>query len=117
MLESGCKQQPAHSIVAGALLLAGHPAMMALARQKTGDGGLVDMRAALLAGSLLFTAATMACDQSTLPHAFDDRAFWALSESLSEPAGSFPLSDNLVSNEPRLAENARWIRQRGGVYI
>ena len=70
-----------------------------------------------MTGGLLFAFATAACDRSTLPHALDDRAFWALSESLSEPPGSFPLSDNLVSNEPRLAENARWIGRRGGVYI
>ena len=75
------------------------------------------MRSAVVAGGLLFALATAACHRSTPPDALDDRAFWALSESLSEPAGSFPLSDNLVSNEPRLAENARWIRRRGGVYI
>ena len=75
------------------------------------------MRSAVVAGGLLFAFATASCQGSTLPHALDDRAFWALSESLSEPPGSFPLSDNLVSNEPRLAENARWIHARGGVYI
>ncbi len=46
-----------------------------------------------------------------------DREFWNLSEALSEPAGTFSLSDNLVSNEPRLAENARWLRPTGGAYI
>ena len=75
------------------------------------------MRAAVVATGLLFAFATAACHRSTLPHALDDRAFWALSQSLSELPGSFPLSDNLVSNEPRLAENARWIQARGGVYI
>ena len=75
------------------------------------------MRSAVVSGGLLFAFATVACHRSTLPHALDDRAFWALSESLSEAPGSFPLSDNLVSNEPRLAENARWIQARGGVYI
>ena len=77
----------------------------------------MDMRSVAVAGGLLFAVATGACSQSTLSHALDDRAFWALSESLSEPPGSFALSDNLVSNEPRLAENARSIRRRGGVYI
>jgi len=38
-------------------------------------------------------------------------------ESLSEPAGRFDISDNLVSNEPRVAENARWISGSGGAYI
>jgi hypothetical protein len=75
------------------------------------------MRSTVVAAGLLFAAATAACERSRIPDALDDRAFWALSESLSEPPGSFPLSDNLVSNEPRLAENARWIRRRGGVYI
>ena len=75
------------------------------------------MRSVVVAGGLLFAFAAAACHRSTLPHALDDRAFWALSESLSEPPGSFPLSDNLVSNEPRLAENARRIHRRGGVYI
>ncbi len=49
--------------------------------------------------------------------ALDDREFWRLSESLSEPAGAFALSDNFLSNEPRIAENARWVRPRGGVYV
>ena len=59
----------------------------------------------------------LACRPSTLPRALDDRAFWALSQSLSEPAGTFALSDNFVSNEPRFAESVRWIRPGGGVYI
>ena len=46
-----------------------------------------------------------------------DADFWALSESLSEPAGVFAISDNLVSNEPRFAEIARWLQPRGGVYV
>ena len=37
--------------------------------------------------------------------------------ALSEPPGTFTLSDNFVSNEPRLAENARWLRAAGGVYV
>jgi len=58
-----------------------------------------------------------ACRGSTLPRSLGDAEFWTLSESLSEPEGTFSLSDNLVSNEPRLAENARWIQSRGGVYV
>lgn len=38
-------------------------------------------------------------------------------ETLSEPAGTFSVSDNFVSNEPRFAENVRWLRPTGGVYI
>jgi hypothetical protein len=55
--------------------------------------------------------------QSTLPRALSDGEFTALAESLSEPGGSFGISDNFVSNEPHLAENARWLRPAGGAYI
>jgi len=58
-----------------------------------------------------------ACGRSTLPAAMSDAGFRALGESLSEPAGIFAISDNLVSNEPRIAENVRWIQPRGGVYV
>jgi hypothetical protein len=62
--------------------------------------------------------ASAACfRRSTLPAALTDREFWSLSEELSEPAGKFSLSDNLVSNEPAVAENARRIGSTGGVYI
>jgi hypothetical protein len=46
-----------------------------------------------------------------------DQQFWSLVEELSEPAGTFTLSENLVSNEPKLVENLRWLRGTGGVYI
>src|SRR5688572_917929 len=46
-----------------------------------------------------------------------DREFWALIATLSEPPGSFTISDNLVSNEPHVAENARRLSAAGGVYI
>ena len=55
--------------------------------------------------------------RSTIPAAMSDQQFWHLIETLSEPAGTFSLSDNLVSNEPHVAENARWLRPSGGVYI
>jgi hypothetical protein len=55
--------------------------------------------------------------RSTLPTALSDREFWRLSEALSEPPGTFSLSDNLLSNEPHVAENARWLGARSGVYI
>lgn len=53
----------------------------------------------------------------TLAHALADHEFWSLIETLSEPAGAFAVSDNLVSNEPHVAENARWLRPGRGVYI
>jgi hypothetical protein len=37
--------------------------------------------------------------------------------TLSEPPGTFTLSENFVSNEPRVGENARWLRPAGGVYV
>ena len=55
--------------------------------------------------------------RASLPDALDDHEFWTLIQALSEPPGVFSLSDNLVSNEPALSQNARWVRPRGGVYI
>src|SRR5438067_3328203 len=63
------------------------------------------------------TLSTAACRRSTLPVALSDKDYWALTEALSEPAGTFDLSDNLVSNEPGVAENARGLGPSGGVYI
>jgi hypothetical protein len=55
--------------------------------------------------------------RSTIPHGISDRDYWNLIATVSEPAGTFTISDNFVSNEPHVAENARWLRPRGGVYI
>lgn len=46
-----------------------------------------------------------------------DAELAALMQSLSEPPGTFDISDNLVSNEPHVAENARRLNAGGGVYI
>jgi len=47
-----------------------------------------------------------------------DQEFWTLIQTLSEPPGTFTISDNLVSNEPHVAENARRLQAApGGVYI
>ena len=54
---------------------------------------------------------------STLPRSLTDAEFRGLMDHLSEPAGTYDISDNLVSNEPRVAENARWITSSGGAYI
>lgn len=54
---------------------------------------------------------------STLPAMLSDGEFWALSAELSEPAGAFEHSDNLVSNEIRFVHMARTLRPSGGVYI
>jgi hypothetical protein len=58
-----------------------------------------------------------ACHRSTVPVRMSDQEFWRLSEAISEPAGTFSLSDNLVSNEPHMAETIRWLRPTGGVYV
>ena len=79
---------------------------------------MTDCRAACLA-LFLFCAALSApaCSGSKLPDALSDHEFWSLVEAVSEPPGTFPLSENFVSNEPRLAENARRLRAAGGIYI
>ena len=77
-----------------------------------------NLPAALLSCIAIAIAMAGACARrSTLPDALGDREFWSLIESLSEPAGEFTLSDNLVSNEPRFAEIAKWLRPVGGGYI
>jgi hypothetical protein len=65
----------------------------------------------------LVVSSTACFHRSTLPAGISDREFWGLIEELSEPAGTFTLSDNFVSNEPHFAENTRWLRPTGGVYI
>lgn len=46
-----------------------------------------------------------------------DQELWGVIEAISEPAGAFTLSDNVVSNEPHFADRVRWLRPTGGVYI
>lgn len=65
----------------------------------------------------LVLSSTACSDRSTLPSALSDDEFWRLSERLSEPAGTFDVSDNLVSNEPYFVENVRRLRRTGGVYV
>ena len=79
---------------------------------------MTDYKAACLA--LLLSCAALsipACASSDIPDELSDQDFWRLVETLSEPPGTFPLSENFVSNEPRLAENARRLRAAGGIYI
>ena len=54
---------------------------------------------------------------STLPLTLSDQDFWSLGNSLSEPAGSFTHSENLVSNEILFVHTVRRLRQTSGVYI
>ena len=73
--------------------------------------------------ALALSAATLgqgACwrgRSSTLPSALSDEEFWRLSTSLSEPAGEFTHSENLVSNETQFVHQARLVRAAGGVYV
>jgi hypothetical protein len=65
----------------------------------------------------LTLAVSPGCRRSTLSAAISDQEFWRLIETLSESPGTYNVSDNLVSNEPRVAENVRWLQPSGGVYI
>jgi hypothetical protein len=72
------------------------------------------------AGALVLAAALAgpaACRRSTLPGALPDPEFWRLATELSEPAGTFTHSDNLVSNEALFADTMRTLRSSGGAYI
>ena len=73
---------------------------------------------ALCLGAIL---AGLGCGASgrvaALPGELGSEEFWRLSASLSEPAGSFAHSDNLVSNEVLFAHIVRLLRPSGGVYI
>ena len=60
---------------------------------------------------------TQGCARSTLPASLSDADFWTLIDTVSEPAGTFTLSENLVSNEPMFADNVRRLRRAGGVYV
>jgi hypothetical protein len=66
---------------------------------------------------IVLAALVASCTRSAIPQALSDRDYWNLIESTSEPPGSFNLSENFVSNEPRLPENVRWLASEGGVYI
>jgi len=70
--------------------------------------------AALAAGLAAPTACTR---RSGLPASLTDDEFGSLAAELSEPAGEFKASDNLVSNELHLAEVVRLLGRRGGVYV
>ena len=72
----------------------------------------------LLAGSLATHAACRSpFHRSTLPAQLSDEEFWKLASDLSEPAGAFPHSDNLVSNELHYVNTMHTLGPSGGVYI
>jgi hypothetical protein len=70
-----------------------------------------------LAASLIGQAGCQSNRAGTLPTSLTDEAFWRLSTGISEPAGAFELSDNLVSNETQIALTIGMLRSAGGVYI
>jgi hypothetical protein len=80
------------------------------ARGATGACLAVALCSVLLSSSACFR-------RSTLPAALSDKEFWGLIEALSEPAGTFTLSDNIVSNEPYFAGTVKRLRPTGGAYI
>jgi hypothetical protein len=63
------------------------------------------------------TACRTSLPVSALPTSLTDEAFWTLTTSLSEPAGVFEHSENLVSNEMYFVHAIRMLTRRGGVYI
>jgi hypothetical protein len=75
------------------------------------------LSALLLSSPVPQTACQSSFRVSTLPTTLSDQQFWSLSSGLSEPAGAFAHSDNLVSNETNFVHVIRGIRQQGGVYI
>jgi hypothetical protein len=70
-----------------------------------------------VAAFLSHTCCGAASHDSTLPTRLSDEQFWDLSTRLSEPAGTFAHSENLVSNEPYFVHAIRMLRPTGGVYI
>ena len=70
----------------------------------------------LVAVLLCSTLGASGCRQAA-PPSLTDAEFWSLTQRLSEPPGTFDISDNLVSNEPHVAENARRLTASGGVYV
>ena len=73
--------------------------------------------ALVLAASVSHATCGRNAERSTLPERLTDEQFWDLSTRLSEPAGPFAHSENLVSNEPFFVHAIRMLRPAGGVYI
>jgi hypothetical protein len=71
----------------------------------------------VLAGTLATPACRSPFHRSTLPAALTDEEFWTLTTTLSEPAGEFSHSDNLVSNETQYVHTMQTLGAMGGVYI
>ena len=71
----------------------------------------------VMGSTLVLALATGCASRSRLPDDLSNEEFWRLFTTFSETGRSVGASENLVSNEPRVAENARFLRSAGGVYI
>lgn len=71
----------------------------------------------VLAAGLVHTGCGTGSGAPGLPTNLTDAGFWALTSELSESAGAFTHSDNLVSNEAYFVHLLRMLRPAGGVYI
>jgi hypothetical protein len=72
---------------------------------------------AIVSGVAASSGCRTAARRGSLPTQLTDEQFWRLSTSVSEPAGAFTLSDNLVSNETLYVHLVRTLHPMGGVYI
>jgi hypothetical protein len=81
------------------------------------DARSVRVALIICAASLAFVLSMGCARDSGLPAALSDQEFWRMFETFSEPSRSVNFAENYLSNEPRIAENARWLRPSGGVYI
>jgi hypothetical protein len=79
------------------------------------EGGTTSAWLAVVLCSAVLTGS--ACQRSRLPASLSDQELWSLIGTVSEPAGTFTLSDNVVSNEPHFADTIRRLQATGGVYI
>jgi hypothetical protein len=81
----------------------------------------VKFRNRLHASVLLAVVVAAACRSeyhaSALPARLTDEQFWNVSTGLSEPAGAFTHSDNLVSNEAYFVHAIRALDATGGAYV
>src|SRR5262245_240460 len=96
------------------ILLSMAPILLSRGRQTSRRSVLCLALISLLAAQ---TACGLEFGSSTLPARLSDEEFWNLGTELSEPAGTFTHSDNLVSNEIHYVHTIRRLRPRGGVYI
>jgi hypothetical protein len=74
-------------------------------------------RASVCALLVVCSGASACSSRAGFPHALSDREFVQLTEGLSEPAGIFTHSENLVSNEKNFVNMMPLLDVPGGVYV